>query len=124
MKIRTIAVTAIAALAVQGASAHGGDGLWYISSVGLCMAQDASYASLPAPRMFAQDESIPRFIAELPPDFKKCLVARKAKSATFCKMLLTIDPNPGPSNEELDKFALKYRKDIDTLHAVKCAAIK
>ena len=99
---------------MDAANAHGG-GLWYAPTLGFCLAQDDSDASLSLGRALMQDASMPRFIDSLPASARQCLRSQKANSAKLCHLLLSSAPNPGPSNDELDKLYAKHKKQIERL---------
>lgn len=116
MRARLIATAAALLLSSGGAAAHG-DGLWAVAAIGYCMAQDDAYAQLPGGRMWARDEGMVRFLKDLTPAQKTCLVARKAGSAQFCTALLTANPNADDSDKELEVLAVKHKQALERLLA-------
>ncbi|HEY0060551.1 MAG TPA: hypothetical protein VGC21_00440 [Telluria sp.] len=105
-------------LATTSACAHGG-GIWVGATVGLCLAQDASYATLPGGKFWMQDESMPRFIASLPPELRSCLTTNKAATAPLCRALLTPEPNT-ITNAQYKQLELEYRKQIELFQNMNC----
>ncbi len=106
-------------LSAAPAFAHGG-GNWVGSIIGLCLAQDASYAKLPTGAHLMQDESMPRFVASLPPDYRQCLQANKAVTARLCKALLSPEPNPGLTNKQYDAMEVTYKKELSAFENMSC----
>jgi hypothetical protein len=101
------------------ASAHG-DGIWVGSTIGLCLAQEPAYASLPGGKVWMQEESMPRFIASLPPELRSCLKANKAATAPLCRALLTPEANPGPTNQQYKAMEITYKKELDLFQTMNC----
>ncbi len=116
MRARLIATAAALLLSSGGAAAHGG-GLWVVGAIPFCMAQDEAYAQLPGGRMWSRDEGMVRFLKDLTPAQKTCLVSRKARTAEFCTALLTADPNADENDKELEALAVKHKKALDHLLA-------
>ncbi|SHH26014.1 hypothetical protein [Massilia sp. CF038] len=116
--MRTYFLSAALLLASTGASAHG-SGIWVGATVGFCLVQDPAYASLPGGKHWLQEESIPRFIASLPPELQRCLKANKATTAPLCRALLTPNPND-ISNDQYKQMEAKYGKQIESFSTMNC----
>ncbi|MES2295926.1 MAG: hypothetical protein V4582_02740 [Pseudomonadota bacterium] len=106
-------VAAFAMVTMQNTQAHSTDGLWYGVAMSMCLVQDAQYAALPMGQAWSKEESVVRWINELTPQLRSCIVKVKPVPAALCKELLSPQPNERPDNEAIGKIYKKYAKAID-----------